>query len=209
MTDELKQRFEQLVAEPPPPSQAPSEAVFARVRKVRRRRAVGAAGLASAAVVAAVAIAGNLSGPSTQAPVAGPPSPSALQATVPTPSATAPPAFGVRLKLTPHVKGRTLTMTIEASGTILVPYVGGYLPTDQGLAGLGQGSTTSYGYGPTVGSLSNMQECAKSTRRYTGNATYPPDTFTYPKAGTYTYTYTGQYCGLKNPVVVSTKVTIR
>ncbi|HZX08587.1 hypothetical protein [Kribbella sp.] len=205
MTDELKQRFEQLVAEPPAPSRAPSEAVFARVRKARRRRAVGVAGLASAAVVAAVAIAGNLSGPSTQPPVVGPPSRSASAA----PKPATPAALGVQLKLTPHVKGRTLTMTIEASGTILVPFVGGYLPTDQGLAGLGQGSTTSYGYGPKVGALSDMQECAKSTKRYTGKATYPPDTFTYPKAGTYTYTYVGQYCGLKKPVIATARVTIR
>jgi len=38
MTDDLKQKFEQLVADPPPPSTVPSQAVFARVRTVRRRR---------------------------------------------------------------------------------------------------------------------------------------------------------------------------
>jgi hypothetical protein len=75
MTDDLKQTFERLVADPPPPSAVPSEAVFARVRTARRRRTAGVATL-SAAVVAAVAIAAtsltdiNSSPPVTNTPSA-------------------------------------------------------------------------------------------------------------------------------------------
>jgi hypothetical protein len=58
MPDELKDKFQQLVADPPPPTAVPSEAVFAKVRTVRRRRTAGVAVLAAAAV-AAIAVAGN------------------------------------------------------------------------------------------------------------------------------------------------------
>lgn len=84
MSDELKDKFHHLVADPPPPSAVPSEAVFARVKTVRRRRAAGVTVVAAAAVVG-IALAGtsltnlNSSPPVTSTPgapttiVTGPP----------------------------------------------------------------------------------------------------------------------------------------
>jgi hypothetical protein len=57
MTNELKDKFQQLVADPPPSSGVPSDAVFSRIRTARRRRTVGVAVLAAAATVAVVAVA--------------------------------------------------------------------------------------------------------------------------------------------------------
>jgi hypothetical protein len=57
MTDELKDKFQQLVADPPPSNGVPSDAVFTRIRTVRRRRTAGVALLAVAATVAVVAVA--------------------------------------------------------------------------------------------------------------------------------------------------------
>jgi hypothetical protein len=74
MTDELKDQLRQLVADPPPPTGVPSEAVFARVRTARRRRTAGAAAAAAAAVVAVVAVAaGTLTGPNSAPPVTNTP----------------------------------------------------------------------------------------------------------------------------------------
>jgi hypothetical protein len=71
MPDELKDKFQQLVADPPPPTAVPSEAVFAKVRTVRRRRTAGVAVLAAAAV-AAIAVAGsNLTDINSSPPVSG------------------------------------------------------------------------------------------------------------------------------------------
>jgi hypothetical protein len=57
MTDELKDKFQQLVADPPPSKGVPSDAVFTRIRTVRRRRTVGVALLATAATAAVVTVA--------------------------------------------------------------------------------------------------------------------------------------------------------
>jgi hypothetical protein len=83
MTNELKDQLRQLVADPPPPTGVPSEAVFARVRTVRRRRAGGAALVATAAVVAVAIAVGNLANPNSAPPVTSTPGP--------TPVVTAPP----------------------------------------------------------------------------------------------------------------------
>jgi hypothetical protein len=99
MTDELTDKLRALVADPPPPTSVPSEAVLERVQMVRRRRAAGAAALASVAVVAIAVTANNLAGvnsapPVTQTPsqsetiVTSPPTASPPPATDPTPSAT-------------------------------------------------------------------------------------------------------------------------
>lgn len=70
MSEDLKDQLNRLVADPPPPTGVPSEAVFNRVRTVRRRRAAGAAGAVAAATVAVIAVAaGTLSGPNTAPPV--------------------------------------------------------------------------------------------------------------------------------------------
>ncbi len=94
MTDDLKQRFERLVADPPPPSAVPSEAVFAKVRSVRRRRTAGVATLAAAAVVAVAVAAGNLTDIDSSPPVTNTPSAPATVVTGPpttTPTITPTP----------------------------------------------------------------------------------------------------------------------
>jgi hypothetical protein len=69
MTDELKDKFQQLVADPPPSNGVPSDAVFSRIRTVRRRRTSTAAAAVATAAVAAVALAaGTLSGPDSAPP---------------------------------------------------------------------------------------------------------------------------------------------
>jgi hypothetical protein len=99
MSDELKNKFRNLVADPPPPSAQPSQAVFAKVRTVRRRRTAGVAVMAVAAVVT-IAVAGNsLADMRSTPPVTGTPgAPTTMvtgpptTATSPTPSTTAAPS---------------------------------------------------------------------------------------------------------------------
>lgn len=93
MTDELKDRFNQLVADPPPPTGVPSEVVFTRIRTVRRRRAAGVAVLAAAAAVAVVAVAAvSATGLNSAPPVTGTPGAPHTVVTGPptTPPTTAP-----------------------------------------------------------------------------------------------------------------------
>lgn len=86
MTDELKNKFEQLVADAPPPTGVPSEGVFERVRTVKRRRTATAGILATAVVVGAAIVAGNLASlNSSPAPVTNTPGP--------TPIVTGPPTI--------------------------------------------------------------------------------------------------------------------
>lgn len=88
MTDDLKQKFEQLVADPPPPSTVPSQAVFARVRTVRRRRTAGAVTLAAAAVVAVALAITNVTDVDGRPPVSNSPSaPTTIVTAAPTSSA--------------------------------------------------------------------------------------------------------------------------
>lgn len=116
MTDDLKNKLEQLVADPPPPSATPSEAVFARVRTVRRRRTAGALTLTAAAVVAVAFAVNNVTDidgrpptsntPSVVAPTSTP-SPSAAPTATPT---GAPSATGsTRTTSSAHVSGAVHT----------------------------------------------------------------------------------------------------
>jgi hypothetical protein len=97
MTEDLKHQFEQLVADPPPPSEVPSQAVFARVRSVRRRRTAGVVTLAAAAVIAVTVAAGNLTDINGSPPVTNTPS-------APTTIVTAPPTIAT---VTPTVPVKT------------------------------------------------------------------------------------------------------
>jgi hypothetical protein len=118
MSDELKDKFRNLVAEPPPPTAVPSEAVFAKVKTVRRRRAAGVTVVAAAAV-AAIAVAGtnltnvNSSPPVTSTPgapttiVTGPPT---ITPATPTPTTAAPTNRGTTGSTTTGLpKGSTTT----------------------------------------------------------------------------------------------------
>lgn len=89
MTDELKRKFELLVADAPPPSGIPSEGVLDRVRTVKRRRTATAGVLATAAVVAGVIAAGNLTKlDSAPPPLTNTPRPTTVVTAPPTTSPT-------------------------------------------------------------------------------------------------------------------------
>ncbi|WP_405061454.1 hypothetical protein OG474_07345 [Kribbella sp. NBC_01505] len=205
MTDDLHARMQRLVADPPPPTAVPSQAVFARVRKVRRRRAAGVAVLATAAVAAVVAISGNLSEIDSQPPVVGPPSGSTPSSTPTTPS-----PYGVKVTLEPYVTGRTVTMNISMSGTVLRPIADGGLEVpDNHLVALGQGTAYSWGDDSDIfSSFSNGSECVKAKTPFKGSGKPIAESHTYPRPGTYTYTYRTRFCGVKVDATASIPVVI-
>ncbi|NEA32123.1 hypothetical protein [Streptomyces sp. SID13031] len=197
MTDDLKERFQNLVADPPPPTAIPSQAVFARVRTVRRRRTAGVAVTAAAAVAVVTVLAGGLTDIHSSPPVSNQPS------TVPMvkPSVPAPAKIGAAVTLLPTLKGRSLTMKVTVAGTVLVPLGADdhkQLPTNVGLIDLGLGSDYNYGDGSEPGgSDGGAVTCQGAKTRKAGKETYTlldaPHTFT--KAGTYTFSYSISFCG--------------
>lgn len=245
MTDDLKHKFEQLVADPPPPTGVPSQAVAARVRTVRRRRTAGVVTLAAVAVIAIAVAAGNLTdidsappvtntpsapttivtGPPTASPTTIPPSPVVSHTVGPTGStrtggttgtttgATAghtqgttktPPArppLSASVKLKPVINGRTVTMRVTVSGTVLVPTVEGKdLPADTSFLNLSGGTQYFWGDGEQGGSDGGSMSCDGARTRKTGQETYTAETHTYTKPGTYTFHYTVRYCSIKDTV---------
>ncbi len=261
MTDDLKHRFEQLVADPPPPSGVPSEAVFDRVRSVRRRRTAGVVTLAAAAVVAVAVAAGNLTDIKSNPPVTGTPgapttvvtgpptvSPTTPAASTKTPegtrtgstpattaagategstpgkgtttgtsTTTTPPALpplDVDVKLTPTISGRIVTMNVTVSGTVLRPTTpeGQALPADTSFLNLSGGTNYTWGDGQNPGgSDAGAVTCENAKKRTTSRETYPVDSHTYTKPGTYTFHYTVRYCGTDGWFATSktTKLVIR
>ncbi|WP_327637284.1 hypothetical protein OHB24_02520 [Kribbella sp. NBC_00482] len=109
MTDDLKQQFERLVADPPPPSTVPSESVFARVRSVRRRRTAGALTLAAAAVVAVAVATSNLTDIGSSPPVTNSPS-------APVTIVTGPPT-STQATVAPTTTGTTTITNTTTQGT--------------------------------------------------------------------------------------------
>ncbi|WP_427889438.1 hypothetical protein ACQHIV_39405 [Kribbella sp. GL6] len=253
MTDDLKHKFEQLVADPPPPSTEPSQAVFARVRTARRRRTAGAVTLAAAAVVAVAFAIGNVTDIDGRPPVSNTPtvpmtavtpapsSPTAMPSTqatgatatteppvaqntnTPNPGDTppptsntstntpAPPAVGVHVRLTPTVTGRTVTVKVTVSGTVLVPTADGKdLPKDTSFLNLSGGTNYYWGDGQQGGSDGGAVQCGGKTVR-SGRETYSIDTHTYTKAGTYTLRYEVSYCNANGSfkTVKTAKVTVK
>jgi hypothetical protein len=92
MTDELKAKFQALVEDAPEPTGLPSDAVFARIKTVRRRRTTGlVAGLATAAVATIALAAGNLTGIDSAPPVTETPNGPKPTAIVPTSTPTSTP----------------------------------------------------------------------------------------------------------------------
>ncbi|TCC46738.1 hypothetical protein E0H75_27210 [Kribbella capetownensis] len=255
MTDDLKDRFEQLVADPPPPTGVPSQAVAARVRTVRRRRTAGVVTLAAAAVVAIAVAAGNLTdidsappvtntpsapvtvvtGPPTAAPTTIPPSPVVTHTVGPTGSTKtggttgttagattghtqgtgttktppARPPLSAHVKLNPIINGRTVTMRVTVSGTVLVPTVEGKnLPADTSFLNLSGGTQYYWGDGEEGGSDGGSMSCDGAKTRKTGQETYTAETHTYTKPGTYTFRYTVRYCNIGD-TVKTVKVTVK
>jgi hypothetical protein len=118
MTDDLKRQFEQLVADPPPPSEVPSESVFRRVRTVRRRRTAGVATLAAAAVVAVTVAAGNLTDINSAPPVSNTPS---APVTVVTAAPTTTPSHTPSTTTTPPKSPTGTTTSTNATGAVHTP----------------------------------------------------------------------------------------
>jgi len=259
MTDDLKQQFERLVADPPPPSAVPSETVFARVRTARRRRTAGALTVAAAAVAAIAVAAGNLADVNSSPPVTNTPSapvtvvtgpPTDTPTTVPTgttrattgTAATGAPATGttgspagsekptgtgttggttttpppvrpiaVDVVLKPTVTGRTVSVKVTVSGTVIVPTADGKdLPADTSFLNLSGGTNYYWGDGEQGGSDGGAVQCGGKTRK-TGRETYSIDTHTYTKAGTYTLRYEVSYCNTKGSFTTTktAKVTVK
>jgi hypothetical protein len=206
MTDELKDRFQQLVADPPPPTAVPSQAVFARVRTVRRRRTAGVAFVAAAAVVTTALVASNLTEIDSSPPIANTPTITTAAPTVP-----ALPKPGAAVTLLPTLKGRVLTMKVRVAGTVLVPLGADDhkpLPTNVGLIDLGLGSDYSFGDGSEPGgSDGGAITCQGAKLRKTAKETYTlldaPHTFT--KAGTFTFSYNISFCGGRTGSFTATK----
>jgi hypothetical protein len=212
MTEELKDRFAQLVADPPPPSVVPSEAVFSRVRTVRRRRAAGVTTVAAAAAVAIALALGNVTDIGGAPPVTNTPgAPKSAVTGPPTAAPTTAPPIKVALK--PSIKGRTMTMTVTLSGKAFVPTAipeGTLLPEDS-FMNISGGTDYYFGDGQQGGSDGGSIDCTRKKLK-TGSQTYViPETHTYTKPGTYKFTYTIRYCGTKGwfPTTATTQVVVR
>jgi hypothetical protein len=212
MTEDLKTQFEQLVADPPPPSAVPSEAVFARVRTVRRRRTAGVITVAAAGVVAIALALGNVTDIGGAPPVTNTPgAPKSVITGPPTATPTPPPPIKVALK--PSIKGRTVTMTVALSGKAFVPTAipeGTLLPEDS-FMNLSGGTDYNFGDGYQSGSDGGSIDCTRRKLK-TGSETYViPDSHTFTKPGTYKFTYTIRYCGTKGwfPTTATTQLVVR
>lgn len=225
MTDELKDKFQQLVADPPAPTAVPSEAVFAKVRTVRRRRTAGVSVLAAAAVVA-IAIAGNsLTDIDSSPPVSGRPdgvttvtnTNGSAPSQNPTPNPPAPPSLGVAVTLTPRVTGRSLTMKVTVKGTLISPLgiegdttAATELPADTSFLNRTLGTDYKYGDGEESGSDGGAVTCTGAKKRVTSQGTYTllDGPHVYKKAGTYTFKYSVTYCGAKGQSVKASKTAL-
>ncbi|TDD45158.1 hypothetical protein E1263_39275 [Kribbella antibiotica] len=195
--NDLQTLFKGVVADPPPPSEIPSQAVFARIRKVRRRRAAGGAVLATAAVAAVVAIAGNLNSTNSQPPVLAPPPVVQL------------PVGAVSIEMVPTVVGKVGKMAVTMRGTVRVPLSGGdYLPTDNSFIDMSTGFTATWGQGEPDGGDGGAISCEGSTKETTGAVTYHLDPHAYPKPGTYTVKFAVKFCGPTGDVTSTKSVQL-
>ncbi|WP_432880719.1 hypothetical protein ACQPYH_35830 [Kribbella sp. CA-245084] len=212
MTEDLKTQFDQLVADPPPPSAVPSEAVFARVRTVRRRRTAGVITVAAAGVLAIALALGNVTNIGGAPPVTNTPgAPKSVITGPPTVAPKPPPPIKVLLK--PSIKGRTVEMTVTVSGKAFVPTAipEGTLLTEDSFMNLSSGTTFAYGDGDQSGSDGGSIDCTRK-RLKVGSETYViPETHVYKKPGTYKFTYTISYCGTKGwfPTTATTQLVVR
>ncbi|HZX06768.1 hypothetical protein [Kribbella sp.] len=213
MTNELKDRFAQLVADPPPPSAVPSEAVFARVRTVRRRRTAGVMTLAAACVVAIALALGNVTNIGGAPPISNTPGAPKTAITGP-PTATPKPIPPIQVALKPSVKGRTAGITVTVSGKAFVPTAvpeGTLLPANTSFMNLSGGTDYYFGDGYQSGSDGGSIDCTRKKLK-AGSETYViPETHTFKKPGTYKFTYTIRYCGTKGwfPTTATTQLVIR
>jgi hypothetical protein len=212
MTEDLKGRFAQLVADPPPPSALPSEAVFARVRTVRRRRTAGVVTLAAACVVAIALALGNVTNIGGAPPVTNTPGAPKTAVTGP-PTATPKPPPPIKVVLKPRVKGHTVEMTVALSGKAYIPtgIPEGTLLPDASFMNLSSGTVYSYSDGYQSGSDGGSISCTTKKLKV-GSETYViPDPHTFRRPGSYKFTYTINYCGTKGwfPTTATTHVVIR
>ncbi|WUJ72171.1 hypothetical protein OG809_02670 [Kribbella soli] len=212
MTEDLKTQFDQLVADPPPPSTVPSEAVFARVRTVRRRRTAGVITVAAAGVLAIALALGNVTNIGGAPPVTNTPgAPKSVITGPPTVAPKPPPPITVLLK--PSIKGRTVGMTVTVSGKAFVPTAipEGTLLAEDSFVDLSGGTDYSFGEGVPGGSDGGAIDCTRKKLKV-GSETYViPETHVFKKPGTYKFTYTIRYCGTKGwfPTTATTQLVVR
>jgi hypothetical protein len=212
MTEDLKTQFNQLVADPPPPSTVPSEAVFARVRTVRRRRTAGVITVAAAGVLAIALALGNVTNIGGAPPVTNTPgAPKSVITGPPTVAPKPPPPITVLLK--PSIKGRTVGMTVTVSGKAFVPTAipEGTLLAEDSFVDLSGGTDYSFGEGVPGGSDGGAIDCTRKKLKV-GSETYViPETHVFKKPGTYKFTYTIRYCGTKGwfPTTATTQLVVR
>lgn len=231
MVNDLKDLFEQLVEDPPPPTAVPSEAVFAKVRTVRRRRRTVGVAVVAAAVVAITMLGNSLTEINTSPPVSNKPDgvrtvvglpPTVVTTTGPaTTTPRVPPAIGVAVMLTPKVTGRSMLMKVTLKGTLVSPLgieddpAGGTELLD-GTSFLNRtlGTEFSFGDGEASGSDGGPVTCTGAKTRVTSQETYTvaDGPHLYKKAGTYTFRYTVKYCGANGKALEakkSAKIVIR
>jgi hypothetical protein len=213
MTEDLKTRFDQLVADPPPPSAVPSEAVFARVRTVRRRRTAGAITVAAAGVLAIALALGNVTNIGGAPPVTN--TPGAPKSVITGPPTVAPkPRPPITVLLKPSIKGRTVGMTVTVSGKAYIPTgipEGTLLDANTPFVDLSGGTDYSFSEGVPGGSDGGSIDCTQK-KLITGSQTYViPETHVFKKPGTYKFTYTIRYCGTKGwfPTTATTQLVVR
>jgi hypothetical protein len=131
-----------------------------------------------------------------------------------TTTTTTPPSqspIDVDVKLTPTISGRTVTMNVTVSGTVVRPTTseGQALPADTSFLNLSGGTNYTWGDGINPGgSDAGAVTCEYSKKRTTGRETYAIDSHTYTKPGTYTFHYTVSYCGTDRSFETSKTTTL-
>jgi hypothetical protein len=131
-----------------------------------------------------------------------------------TPPPVHPPVqpIEVGIVLKPTVTGRTVSVKVTLSGTVIVPTADGKnLPADTSFLNLSGGVQYLWGDGEQGGSDGGSVQCGVGKTRKTGHETYSIDTHTYTKPGTYTLRYTVEYCNTKGgfSTTKTTKVTVK
>lgn len=126
---------------------------------------------------------------------------------------TPPPVkpITVDVVLKPTVSGRTVSVKVTVSGTVIVPTADGKdLPADTSFLNLSGGTNYYWGDGAQGGSDGGAVQCGGKTRK-TGRETYSIETHTYTQPGTYTLRYEVSYCNTKGSFTTTktAKVTVK
>jgi len=114
-----------------------------------------------------------------------------------TPTRPAQTPLAVDIALKPVVSGRTVTMKVTVSGTVLRPTTpdGQDLPADTSFLNLSGGTQYTWGDGGQGGSDGGAVTCEASKKQTTNRETYVTESHTYTKPSTYPFRYTVRFCG--------------